>query len=294
MDIRNVRAAYFSANGTTRTITRTIAREAARQLETGCLDTDFTLPASRTEPLRFDPGELIILGVWVSAGRIPNLLLPYLEKTKGSGAPAVPVAVFGNRDYDDALIEMRDLLLRCGAVPVAAGAFVGEHSFSPLIAGGRPDRKDLDIAAGFGALVAEKVRDQKGTAEPVWVPGTKGSCRGYYQPLDPKGSPLSFLKAVPVTTDACIDCKLCADICPMGAIDRNDVSSVPGKCIKCCACIRRCPAGAKRFEDQGFLIHRAMLEKELKDPRVPEIYLASGPSRLSPATGRNAARSNAE
>ena len=47
----------------------------------------------------------------VYAGRIPNLLLlKYLTSVKGNDALAVPIVLFGNRNYDDALIELRDIL----------------------------------------------------------------------------------------------------------------------------------------------------------------------------------------
>jgi ferredoxin/flavodoxin len=272
MEIKSVRAVYFSANGTTEKVTRAIAEGAARSLDTSCGTTDFTLPSSRNQPLLFQPDELIVLGIWISAGRIPNLLLPFLEGMKGNGAIAVPVVLFGNRGYDDGLIELRDILLRCGATPVAAAAFVGEHSFSPRIATERPDAKDLDAAITFGHKVADMILKENNPPVPVQVPGIPYPYRGYYQPLDEQGSPVRFLKAVPVTTDACIDCKLCADICPMGAIDRHNVSNIPGKCIKCCACIRQCPVKAKNFADPAFLSHLHMLENTLTRRSEPECY----------------------
>ena len=59
----------------------------------------------------------------------------------------------------------------------------------------------------------------------------------------------------------CEHCGLCAEICPMGAIDPNDPSNIPGTCIKCCACTTYCPSGAKKFDDPDFLSHTAMLEQ---------------------------------
>ena len=49
---------------------------------------------------------------------------------------------YGNRDYEDALVELYDLALSLGLTPFAAGAFIGEHSYSTPempVAEGRPD-----------------------------------------------------------------------------------------------------------------------------------------------------------
>lgn len=63
---------------------------------------------------------------------------------------AIIVVVYGNWDYVDALIELRDIAVKMGFKPIAAAAFIGEHSFSTEdspIAYGRPDISDLNIAA---------------------------------------------------------------------------------------------------------------------------------------------------
>ena len=44
-----------------------------------------------------------------------------------SQTPAVLVVVYGNRAYDDALLELSDIATGAGFVPLAAGAFVGEQ-----------------------------------------------------------------------------------------------------------------------------------------------------------------------
>ena len=140
-------AVYFSGTGTTeRTVTH-IAGELARLLAAPCRSLDFTRPQARQQELNFCQSDLVVLGTPVYAGRVPNVLLPFLrEKVRGGGALAVPVVLFGNRNYDDALIELRDILQQDGFRCVAAGAFVGEHSFSRTLGAGRPDDGDM---AGF-------------------------------------------------------------------------------------------------------------------------------------------------
>ena len=87
--------------------------------------------------------------------------------------------------------------------------------------------------------------------------------RGYYQPRDRKGNPIDIRKVKPKTKDSCISCKLCAEVCPMGAISLEDVRIYQNICIKCGACVKKCPVEAKYFDDPGFLYHKSELEDGL-------------------------------
>ena len=58
-----------------------------------------------------------------------------------------------------------------------------------------------------------------------------------------------------------------------GAIDPEDVYSVPGTCIKCQACVRKCTKHAKYFDDPAFLSHVAMLEQTFTEPKKNEVFL---------------------
>ena len=108
--INKIRAVYFSPTGTTRKIVTATAKGLSRTLKTDLEEYDFTLPKARTQSLRFTDSDLVVFGTPVYAGRVPNVLLPYLNTMQGNGALAVPIVLFGNRDYDDALIELRDIL----------------------------------------------------------------------------------------------------------------------------------------------------------------------------------------
>ena len=255
-------AVYFSGTGTTeRTVTH-IAGELARLLAAPCRSLDFTRPQVRQQELNFCQSDLVVLGTPVYAGRVPNVLLPFLrEKVRGGGSLAVPVVLFGNRYYDDALIELRDILQQDGFRCVAAGAFVGEHSFSRTLGAGRPDDGDMAGQAAFAREICEKLAGQAGTENtPVAVRG-ETPIRPYYTPRDRHGNPINILKVKPKTDpDRCGGCGLCAELCPMGSIDPADVSRVRGICIKCCACVKKCPSGAKYFDDPGYLFHQHELE----------------------------------
>ena len=263
MERKKVWAVYFSATDTTKKIVLTIADEAARLLGAEREDYDFTLPGMRENGFAAGKDDLVIFGTPVYAGRVPNVLLKYLATIQGNGALAVPVVLFGNRNFDDGLIELRDILENTGFHTVAAAAFVGEHSFSKTLAAGRPDADDMKEALAFAGKVAEKVKGlPEGEAPaPVEVDGVPHPYRGYYQPRDRKGVSIDIRKVKSLVSDACDDCKICADVCPMGSISHENVWEYTGICIKCGACIKKCPKQARYYEDEGYLYHQHELEE---------------------------------
>ena len=271
MEIKSVWAVYFSGTGTTEKVVTTLAKDLAQSLNASYQTFCFNLPQSREGELAFGPQDLVVFGVPVYAGRVPNLLLPYIQnKIKGQNTPAVPVVLYGNRNFDDGLMELRNVLFQNGFRPFAAGAFVGEHSFSKILGAGRPDSEDMALAAQLAEKAAQLAKDMAQPPEqPVAVEGCD-PIRPYYTPRDRHGEPIKdFLKAKPVTDlTKCVHCGLCARICPMGSIDPNDVSSVVGKCIKCCACVKKCPMGAKYFDHEGYLYHQHELEDQYAGQRA--------------------------
>ena len=274
MKLNRIWAVYFSGTGTTRRAVERIAGGIAARLALPVETVDFSRPALRQETLRFEETDLVVFGTPVYAGRVPNVLLPFLqEKIRGGGALAVPVVLFGNRNYDDALIELRNILAADGLHPIAAGAFVGEHSFSRELGQGRPNAADQALMDEFAARTAElAAKLESASVEPVVVRGQK-PVRPYYTPRDRAGNPINILKVKPKTDMAlCGGCGLCAERCPMGSIDPADVTVVRGICIKCCACVKGCPAGAKYFDDAGYLYHQHELEAQYARPAENEVF----------------------
>lgn len=267
-------AVYFSGTGTTRRTVERIAGGIASRLNLPAESVDFSRPAVRQETLGFGEKDLVVFGTPVYAGRVPNVLLPFLrERIVGGGALAVPVVLFGNRNYDDALIELRNILAADGMHPIAAGAFVGEHSFSRVLGADRPNAEDEALMDEFAARVAELAAGLD--AAPVKSVAVRGQepLRPYYTPRDRAGNPINILKVKPKTDlSRCGGCGLCADLCPMGSIDPADVSAVRGICIKCCACVKGCPTGAKFFDDAGYLYHQHELEAQYARSAENEVF----------------------
>lgn len=274
MQIQQVYAVYFSATGTTARVVEEIAQTAAVELGCRCRTLDFTQPEARGNSYAFDAGDLVIFGLPVYAGRLPNLLLPFVQGSfAGGGALAVPVVLFGNRNFDDGLIELRDILQGNDFHPVAGAAFVGEHAFSRTLGAGRPNAADLGTATAFAADVAAKIKALPAApTAPVAVDG-QTPLRPYYTPRDRAGNPIDILKVKPRTSDGCNDCGLCVDLCPMGSIDAADPALIKGVCIKCGACIKGCPRGAKFYDDAGYLYHQQELEAQYAAPAEIKLFL---------------------
>lgn len=269
---RKVSLLYFSATGTTKKVVNEIGNMLVEKYKNMIFkEMDFTLPKSREDVILFSEDDIVIVGVPVYAGRVPNVLLNYLNSIVGNGALAVAVVVYGNRHYDDALIELRDILEQDGLKVIAGAAFIGEHSFSNTLAKNRPDEKDMDIVRNFANKVYDKITTET-NLETISVKGN-ASYKKYYMPKDEKGTPRDIRKVQPKTNDDCIDCKLCVSICPMESIDYYDVSKLNGICIKCNACIKRCPTGAKYFDDSIYLMHKRELEIEYAMRREPELFV---------------------
>lgn len=233
---------------------------------------DFTLPDVRKEPASFTGQDIVVVGLPVYAGRLPNVLLEYLNTIRGNGALAVAVVVYGNRHYDDALIELKDILGLKGLKVIAAGAFIGEHSFSRILGHNRPDAQDMSLVTEFARQIYRKMTAQN-TLETISVPG-KQPYQAYYRPKDKDGNPVAIHKVIPKTSIDCIHCGLCVSLCPLASIDADDESRITGICIKCCACLKNCPVEAKYFDDANYLWHKQELENAFTSPRrEPELFL---------------------
>lgn len=277
MKVEKVFAVYFSGTGTTKQIVNQVARGISKSLDIAVKEIDFTSYEARKKNLVFNQSDLIVIGLPVYAGRLPNLILPYIKNLVGNGSMAIPIVLYGNRNYDDALMELKIELESNGFNPISAGAFIGEHSFSKILAAGRPDDEDFrkaDILANETVKILHHILSHDG--EINYTLEVKGNMplHPYYTPRDRQGNPIDIRKIKPKTKDSCTNCGKCIDMCPMGAIDAKTPAIVSGICIKCCSCIKRCPQQAKYFDDNGYIYHVKELEEQYGAYRKePELFL---------------------
>lgn len=252
---------YFSPTGTTRKTAAAIAQG----LGSGkVIHHDLTRLREGIE-LKLDEG-VAVIGFPVYAGRVPELFLQRIERLRGVGVPAIIVAVYGNRAFEDALLEMADVCHTKGFTVAAAAAFIGEHSYATIshpVAPGRPDRDDLDRAIDFGILAARSAADPS-RLEPQ-IPGDRP-----YKERPPLGG------AAPDTDEGlCTLCGACAEVCPSFVIEVGDaVRTDAAGCIKCCACARVCPAGARAMNHPSVAERRQMLVDNCSRRKEPEFFLS--------------------
>lgn len=270
--MKKVNAMYFSPTSTSKKIVEEIRDRLLEKKDiVKGLTIDFTLAKERELEVVFKEDDLLIIGLPVYAGRVPNVLVNYLNTIKGLNTKAIPIVLYGNRDYDDALIELNDILIKNGFIVIGAASFIGEHSFSKTLAKGRPDNADLSIARNFADNVYKNIGEDK-IQRDLKIKGNR-PYRKHYMPKDKDDKSVDIRKVEPKTRDTCIDCKICAEVCPMASIDYVDVSKLNGICIKCGACIKKCPTDSKYFDDTDYLRHKKELEDEFKIRKEPEMFL---------------------
>ena len=232
---------YFSATGTTKIIIEALCKTLSRYRRNEEIQTyDFTIPAARLNLASFfettvktiQESDILLIGVPVYAGRVPNVLLKSLNELQGlpkdKRAYAVPIVLYGNRHYDSALNELGLILHEKGFTLLGAAAFIGEHAFSNKLALGRPNEHDIEVVKQFSEMLHERQSIQLSKSEKqdhtllnhslleqLGGAYTREALKPYYRPKNTNGDLFDFRPIKPITTDACTSCGICIDICPM-------------------------------------------------------------------------------
>jgi len=241
MKVGNVKLVCFSPTGTTKAVLKSIARGIDHPNQELI---DITRPEEREHSLITGRNELLVIAVPVYMGRVPSVLTDWLNSIRADNTPTVCVVVYGNRAFDDALLELKDNLKKCSCKLIAGAAFIGEHSFSSadfLSSVGRPDADDLQLAESFGRKIREIVisTSSVSTINDLELPGNfpYGGTTFLWH--------LDFI----AVNDNCRQCGICAESCPVGAIDSQNSSIINiDKCTLCCACIKKCPQKARSIK----------------------------------------------
>ena len=247
----NVVEIIFSPTGGTEKVARLLGQQWSEnpvKIDLSNAKTDF----SKCE---ISPENMVLVAMPSFGGRAPAVAIERLKQIAGNGAKCTLVCVYGNRAYEDTLVEMEDAAKECGFRVVAAIAAVAEHSILPQYATGRPDASDEKQLADFAAKIA--VKDSEITSIPGNRPYKKSGGAGL----------------VPKPTKNCVKCGLCAEKCPVQAIDPASFAADPKLCIGCMRCVKQCPKNARRVNGLMVSIAGMAIKKACSVRKENELYL---------------------
>lgn len=261
---KNLKILYFSPTSGTKKIVKAIAESIDSNYE----EFDITLPQNRTNSITFSSNDLVIIGMPTYAGRFPRLLHNYIDTITANNTLGVFITTYGNRDYEDALLEQYDIFTSKGFIGLGAATFITEHSSTSKLATGRPHAEDLKTASDFGCEIIKRLKEINSLSDlnSLTLPGSIP----YVEKNIP---PMPF---APETNEKCVTCGICAKHCPTSAIDFSDCRTIDiSKCIKCNSCVKRCPLSAKVMTSEPYKNMQNMLITNFAhNEKSPEIFLA--------------------
>lgn len=246
----------FSPTGGTQKVADTITLKwdkPARKIDLSDPKTDFAAISLEKE-------DIAVIAVPSFGGRVPALAVERLEKIHGNGAMCVAVCVYGNRAYEDTLIELNDAAAKSGFQVIAGIAAIAEHSIMHQYATGRPDEEDKTQLQGFAEKILEKISNADMSAPQI--PGNRP-----YKKAGGAG-------LVPKADHKCNACGLCAEKCPAQAISRENPRETDGKkCISCMRCISVCPQSARKVNSAMVSVAAMAIKKACSEKKSNELFL---------------------
>jgi flavodoxin/ferredoxin len=269
MLISSVTTIYFSPTGTTQKIVNSIVK-GMKIVNNQIID--LTQPKVRDSAVPAIDGDIVLIGVPVYEEKIPEIVYPFLTKLKGHEKPVIIVGVYGNIGDGIVLNELDFITHKSGFKLVAAGSFIGEHSFSTEevpIAQNRPNDDDLNRAKEFGKSIIEKIQKINSLKDgSLKIPQGK---LPLLAKIVPKNSARLFTKTPNADMSKCNHCNACVKLCPMNAVDKETLEIDEERCLRCFCCVKRCPKKAREIiYKPKFLVSRALIMKNaiIKDPKL--------------------------
>lgn len=243
----------FSPTGGTEKVAKAITKE-----WDNVEDIDLSI-ADKNIVLSLTKDDIAVIAMPSFGGVAPQLALDRLTKIRANNCKCVIVAVYGNRAYEDTLVQMEDYAIKAGFNVIAAISAVAEHSILHQYATGRPYEKDCKKLAEFGTQILEKV-DKKDDSKPK-IQGNR--------PYKKAGAGM-----IPKVGNLCNACGLCADKCPAGAIVKsNPRITDKGKCISCMRCVDICPKQARKVDGFMTVVASLAIKKACSVPKNCELFI---------------------
>lgn len=246
----------FSPTGGTRAVANALAEEWRAE---GLHKIDLMKPDEDFSRFRFTAEDLCIIACPVFEGRVPPMALDRLGQMHADGTPAIFAAVYGNRHFNDALLELEDTLLALGFMPFAAVSASAQHSILKIYGTGRPDEQDREELRGFAAQIKLHLAETA-ALKPAQVPGK----RPYIE--------LGGTVACPEFDEAkCTYCGRCVWQCPAQALNMR-IETDTALCIRCMHCVSICPHYARYIPEKRVEAARERLGKYLEGRKPNRLY----------------------
>lgn len=260
MNIKKVSAVFFSPTNSTKIIISAMTRNLSIPTE----QIDITGYFERERACSFNDDEPVIFGVPVYGGRVPAPAAARIKNMHGNKTPAILVATYGNREYEDALLELKNLVEENGFVVIAAAAFITEHSIMHSVATGRPDISDMDKIHAFFDSAWEKLQNAESSTDLTSV-----EVKGEIPYKEYNGAPLK-----PKAGKGCTKCSLCVSSCPVNAIAKENPSEVNKYvCISCMRCIQICPTHSRKLNKIMLSAAEKSFASKYSARKEPETFL---------------------
>lgn len=210
---------------------------------------------------QFCEKDLCLIGVPSFGGRAPEIAIQRIRQLKGNRAQAILVAVYGNRAFEDTLLELKNTIHDRGFRIVAAIAANAEHSIMHQFGTGRPDEEDRKELIQFVLTIKEALNSNPQKND-VTVPGN-------YPYREFNGLPIK-----PKLGKGCNKCGLCAAKCPVGAISKESPFIIDNKkCISCMRCVAICPNNARKINKLMLFVASHKMEKACSKRKKNELFM---------------------
>ena len=260
MKMNELKLVYFSPTGTT----RKVIMEAARNIDLKSVSHDFSVYKEKKPVLKFAENDFALFGIPVYAGRVPALFAEYLQNVTGKNTPAALIATYGCREYEDALLELKELVEKNGFKVIGAAAFPTEHSIVQTIGARRPNKADMKVIAEYGINLNRRLRKEENFDNiNIQVPGNSPYRKYSKSSLFPKAD-----------VSLCTECKACARSCPAGAISIKDPKTTDHKkCIGCLRCVHFCRQNARGVSSMKLRMLEGKLKKVCQNDKTADIFL---------------------
>ncbi len=247
----------FSPTGGTRQVAETIIS----QWDIPVNEIDLTNAQNDFSAFDFTGDDIAVISVPSYGGRVPALAAERIKRIHGNGTRCIIVCVYGNRAYEDTLVELNDIAEQSGFYVAAAVGAVAEHSIIRQYAAGRPDQQDKRELQSFGEKIFNKIK-KSDCSSVLQIPGNR--------PYKKTGG----VGLVPKADQHCTSCGLCARNCPAQAISKTNLKTADSKkCISCMRCVTECPELARKVNGAMVSIAALAIKNACSKRKSNELYI---------------------